>query len=105
MILLNQDVDIDADRELEVPATWDIEPNSDAELSEEVFEDIEEELVQRQACQGKTSIKERYSDNTWISDHNTFDPTPAEFTGPAPGITCSFQTYPTMSQLWNMPTD
>ena len=88
---------MDADRELEVLATWDEESDSDAELPEEVFEDIEEELVQRQACQRKTSIKERYSDDTWTLGHNTFDPTPADFTGPAPGITCSFQKHPTMS--------
>ena len=45
----SQDVNMDADRELdrEVLATWDEESDSDAELPEQVFEDIEEELVQR----------------------------------------------------------
>lgn len=37
----SQDVNIDADRELEVLATWDEESDSDAELPEEVFEDID----------------------------------------------------------------
>ena len=58
--------------------------------------------MQLQAYQSKTSIRERYSDDTWISDYNTFDPAPPDFTGPAPEITCSFQKYPTMSKLWNM---
>lgn len=75
--LFRRDADIDADRELEVPATWDEEPDSDTELPKEVFEDIKEELVQLQAYQSKTSIRERYSDDTWILDYNTFNPTPA----------------------------
>ena len=70
-----------------------MESQISTELPEEVFEDIEEELVQRQACQRKTSIEERYSNDTWILYYNTFDPTPSEFMGPARGITCSFQKY------------